>query len=201
MDYLIIEPHSDDAYLSLHNFIRNRTYKHHTVRVLTIFSNTKRAREGAEYCEQFGVRYTWAGLEETNCGLTNTDENLIPQLKDVVKEYLEEKAHRLFKKKRRILCPIGLQHPEHIAVSDAVCSFIKPDYFYAEIPYYSKRKLKEEFESSVIGLTNDGYSLLDSEQDPLKHGYSKYFKSQSLFFYYNKPWELSAIPERVYARV
>ncbi len=180
MIYVIVEPHADDAYLSMHQHMVDWINGGNKVVILTVFSGTrKRAKDAAAYAEAIGAQ--WEGLGFVEGGEGDPFEGKIFDPKPGMLGMLHADDGVI------VIAPLGIQHPEHKAVS----AWIKKDFnhidnslfFYSEIPYYSKLKNQEDannmlFNKSIRSIKKPKHYKADEK-------YWKCFKDQSKFFHFN----------------
>lgn len=177
---VVVEPHADDAYLSLHQHMVDWVKEGKKVVILTVFSGTrKRARDGQAYADVIGAQWDGLGFEE---GLDDPfkDHEFNP-LANMFLSALYNAATI------SVVVPIGIQHTEHKAVSSWIrqSEVVDKDelYFYAEIPYYSKLKNQEDANSMLVGSRI--VSIKKPKHYKADEKYWKCFKDQSKFFHFN----------------
>jgi hypothetical protein len=179
---MIVEPHADDAYLSLHHHIK-RWVKTDIVVIVTVFGGTRKRKEDAiRYADSVGaIAEVLPNVEGGPIADVNR-QNLVPVNFDE-----EQEVEWYF--------PLGIQHPEHKEVRLIGDDFASPN-FYAEIPYYGKKINEEDFINQQTGLSliscTTGTALKGDEK------YWKCFKDQSKFFFYNPPAGWMKTPELIF---
>lgn len=173
----VIEPHADDAFLSLHQHMTKVWTE--PVCIVTVYCDNRRAKESAKYAEAIGVEHLPLYCVEGGSMKDNAGE-LTPLRKAIDNRTIDPA-------KGTIVAPIGIQHPEHIAVARLVRQWLPISHErYLEIPYYTKQKLSQEMQSkvehkqvvSMVWASNRKWKYIDI------------FKSQSKFFYFNPPGTL-----------
>jgi hypothetical protein len=177
IDIIVVEPHADDVYLSLHEHMVRWKKLGREITILTVQSAVKnRASEARTYADTIGVK--WIGL--------GFDYGELPEKIDfsLVPGYDPEKS--------RIISPLGLQHPDHIHVR----KILKPDLVYFDIPYAFKQKNQDTLNSVLANRLFDSFYVPHYTKRDKK--YWGCFKSQSGFFLYNDPTALSKLPEIVF---
>ena len=180
---VVVEPHADDAYLSLHNHIKTWISEGDKVVILTVCSGTRKRKADAQaYADSVKATSIGLGFEEGFSGPL-----LIKQALPVMFE--PEEVHWYI--------PLGLQNPDHIAVRNACDLQLDTlEYFvsyYAEIPYYTKKKNRQDFLNGVQNMSMNSIEALSGRKADEK--YWRCFKDQSKFFYFNKPEDFVKIPE------
>lgn len=175
--FWIVEPHADDAYLSLGDFIqRNHPY----VTILTVFSGTrKRALDARRYAESVGAKWEGLGYVESDVGLSS-DVTLEPPLK---RDQLPSDG--------TLLLPLGIQHPEHRAIASLRR---EGDLSYLDTPYQLRYRNQTEAYRLLFGRTVLYWRRPDWRRKFLYHGL---FRDQSMFMHRNAPKDLSGAPEIV----
>jgi LmbE family N-acetylglucosaminyl deacetylase len=166
---IVIEPHADDAYLSLHEHLLRWKRGGFRITILTVQSAVEnRAEEAEAYARAIGV--DWMGL--------GYDYGQLPTTID-----LAEPASTL------IVAPFGLQHPDHIAIR----AILRPALCYLDIPYYTKQKNQTELNQKLTD--HELHSIYTPAHGKQNKKYWGCFRSQAKFFYYNPPREIARIPE------
>ena len=173
--FWIVEPHADDAYLSLGDFIQRNSSD---VTILTVFSGTrKRADDARKYAEAVGAKWEGMGYVESNVGV-QTDEVLDPPF---------DRSH--FPSTGTLILPLGVRHPEHRALATLRK---EGDYSYLETPYQLRLKNSLEAYRLLFGRTLVYWNKPGWQS---KFKYHDLFKDQSLFMYRNPPKDLSGAVE------
>lgn len=172
----VIEPHADDAFLSLHDHMVS-WLRHTKLTIVTIYSTDRRDKEGEAYANQIGAEYQSLTIKDQSH--LSSPPKPIPPFKywgiDV-------------KKEDQLVFPIGLQHPDHVQVRKQA----QPgSWFYLDTPYQAKLKLADDLRKLVMNR------LIVSIRYPksTKWRYIDLFKSQSKFFHWNPVESLRKIPE------
>ena len=179
MKILIVEPHADDAFLSLHGHMTSWVKQGIVVDILTIYSSPKRDREGGEYAKKIGAVYRSLTIQDQSH--LGTAPRPIPEIASWEIDLSGE---------TQLVFPLGLQHPDHLQVAS-----LAPvgAWRYLEVPYYTKQKNQQRLAEEAQGM------VLKSIGCPRKTKWvnCKIFKSQSKFFYFNPPESLHPTPEIV----
>lgn len=182
----VVEPHADDAYLSLHDHIRHWVKGGVEVRVITVFADRKRAPEGREYAALLGAAHEWSGIEG-QVHLGETETNIGPLIRQVMDHVLPK-----LRKDSPVILPLGIQHPEHLATRNALDAGARA-YYYMEIPYAQKRKNQESVAALVAGLPL--FSLRYPDATKAQAKFWGIFRTQAKFFHFNPMADLRRFPE------
>lgn len=180
---LVVEPHCDDAFLSVGWHLK-KLWKDYEVTILTVFGNPKRDKEAKRYADSVGATSICLSLPESKMLSEDSKVKLIGPLQTVLKEHQE---------KYRIIFPIGIQHPDHLSVA-YTCRSIRSLYFkwsYLDCPYASKLKNSIEVTELAEGLPL--VSICTPHASKWKA--VDIFQSQAKFFHFNKDLKTSKIPE------
>lgn len=174
MHIVVVEPHPDDAFLSL-GWHLEKIWQGEERTILTVFSNGRRAAEASQYASAIGAGHLCLGLPETpldNLGAPY-ERRPVPGL-----------AKAVFGLKPDLLAiPLGLQHPDHKNVRAALDLRKQPMAYYFDTPYMGKKKLADELLSKARGMRI--LSIVYPSARKWKH--IKVFKSQGSFFYFERP--------------
>jgi hypothetical protein len=195
LSILVIEPHSDDAFLSLGGHIESWIKLGHTVSILTVEAVAKRSIEAQLYAETVGAVYVKTlFLEELDLRETATDT---PH--DIFKAF-----EIFFDYYRRhynvVIGPVGIQHPLHIMVGTQLRGVLGKyksktlqGASYLDTPYHIVQKngsdVCEALHRHVV------VSFLKPNFRKWKH--ISIFKSQSKFFFNNPPEKLRECVELI----
>lgn len=167
---VIIEPHSDDAWLSLGEHLlfwqRSET---HRVTIVTVFGDATRCREAARYAEAVGAEHIALGVPEGGQGLGA--------------EWVTELPTDVFAGIMRLdggffIGPLGLRHPEH----QAVAARLDADAWYVELPYALTQANGDELRSRACGreiMSMRVRSARANQAAPI-------FRTQSMFWRNNR---------------
>jgi hypothetical protein len=178
---VVVEAHADDAYLSVGSFLRGWAGEGPLL-LVTVFSGTRtRARDAAAYADEVGAE--WLGL-----GRIEAEPGNAEGVADVAG--LDEDLRTLNTSGVTMLGPLGLGHPEHRAVAEAL-----PDgaWRYLDQPIAGKRKSRAEVERATAGLTIAALRIA-TVRDFDSHDL---FRDQARFMFYNPPRDLSRLPQVV----
>ncbi|MGB5686408.1 MAG: PIG-L family deacetylase [Candidatus Electrothrix sp.] len=162
----IVEPHADDAFLSLGGHIEQWIKEGVSVKILTVYSGTrKRAKDAQAYARAMGCAWEGLGFIEDGGGAAGgTGELPDGALYDVADG-------------EKILAPLGISHPEHALVR----SRFPASRFYLDQPYASQCKNREEVNQKLINTQ----VLSFMRPNARKYRHIPLFKDQAKFFYYN----------------
>lgn len=177
MTTVIIEPHSDDAWLSLGQHFIDRAFG--PVAILTVYGDDKRMAEAEKYATTVASG-RWRGLGLPEGGEGNGKEWITdPPPLDLLADAVDSL------KPGRIIVPLGIQHPEHEAVRDAAdMIWGKQADYYVELPYALLRKNS----TTLVGLVDELEVPLMSlrTRTAAANAAAHIFQSQSLFWHYNR---------------
>jgi LmbE family N-acetylglucosaminyl deacetylase len=164
---IVVEPHADDAFISLGGHIEAWAAQGCEVTIVTVYAeDTRRAAEAERYAHAVGAK--WVGLAY------DEGEQVPPFSAWEVGDVLD-----------RVIFPLGIQHPDHIRVRQLAPPGAE---FYAEIPYYTKQKNQTEVDDKIRGRAIE--SILTPHGRKFRH--IPIFQSQSKFFYFNPAESLKA---------
>ena len=185
----IIEPHGDDAFLSLHQHMTNWIKDGKRVIIVTVLSGTrKRARDSLAYAESIGA--TWIGLgydELVDWRSLIKDAKFQPETGGLLSEYINPSDVD-------VIVPIAIQHEDHITVREWVeQTYPHPIKYYLDIPYYLKSKNEDEVQIKIQDMKT--LSIIKPKFTKGLEKYWKCFKDQSKFFWMNPPEGYMNIPE------
>lgn len=181
MKILVIEPHPDDAFLSL-GWHLEEVWKSDEKLIVTVYADDRRGREAGEYARSVGASHSCLGLAES--GMNEREGvKVIPELRQEMTR-LQSITWDV------VLFPLGLQHPDHLRVAAT-----RPTgaFRYVDTPYQTKLKLGDDLAGKAEGMT------LWSIRFPglRKWRHQSVFKSQAKFFHYNEELTRSRLPEIV----
>lgn len=196
---VVVEPHADDAYLSLHSHLHywTRTKGIPLLIVTLCGANPKRVAEARQYAERHGAAHValpfpdaggidkewapeqWAGAVETLRLALESDPasypHPLPSLFDG-----QQPCHDPASSPQWVF-PLGLQHRQHRAARALARA---GDWLYVDQPYGLKSACAEELELQTAGLS---VVSLRSPRRSYKASPAPGFKTQSQFFHFNPP--------------
>lgn len=160
---LVVEPHADDAFLSVGQHIEEWVKAGVAVTILTVFSGTrKRAEDAQKYAQAVGA--SWVGL-----GFVEGEPT---------------RGHPTIPFHTQIVLPLGLTHPEHVAVRKAL---EEPGaWYYLDQPYAITQKNGELVTELMVGRPVVSYRKPGAR----KYRHIPLFKDQAKFYHYNPPEKL-----------
>lgn len=182
---MVLEAHIDDSYLSMHQHMVDWIKEGKTVIIGSVYTGgRKRNQEIQNYADLIGA--------SVSC--YNHDPELDPDLGT----FALPSTFLLGREAITLVCPIALQNHQHVKLRNWVEAVYQPDFYYVDIPYYTKLKNQEEVNQKLQGFR------IESVKKP-KHykGQEKYwkcFKGQSLYFHYNPPESFQNIPEMLLSK-
>lgn len=175
MHIVVIEPHPDDAFLSL-GWHLEHIWANHNRTIVSVYANEKRSKEASHYAHAIGASSISMGLEESRMdsgGPIVPERALDKLLSDLPCDHL--------------VFPIGLQHPDHLRVKAVAWG---GSWFYLDTPYQTKQKLQEDLATATSG--KNIVSICYPSTRKWRH--IPIFQSQSKFFHFN-PMKGLCIPE------
>lgn len=165
---VIVEPHPDDAFLSLGGHIE-KIWNESENLIVSVYADQRRSEESRKFADAVGAGYLSLGLEQSKM-LGKRGSPIEPGL-NVKLAGLECDI---------LYLPVGLQHPDHLRVSRVK----KPDCkirYYVDTPYQLKQKNREEISKRIEGMQIDSIYYPSAR----KYRHSKLYKSQAKFFHFN----------------
>lgn len=191
---VVVEPHADDAYLSVHQHMVDWIKEGRKVIIATVFSGTrKRAKDAQAYAEAIGAEWNGWGFAEggENSPLDAHQFDGLPGTLGMLYGVRDCSW----------VLPLGIQHSEHKAVRKWVetglynfeVNCCERWTYYVEIPYYTKLKNQEEV--NQLMLNREFVSLKKPKHYKADEKYWKCFKDQSKFFHFNPAEGTKDIPE------
>lgn len=178
MRYLVVEPHADDAFLSLGGHIEKWIKGGDEVTIATIYSGTrKRSRDALSYAEAVGA--FWVGMEAVE-GKTKLEDpiacsNACKALRCMLLSSTVEPDV--------ILLPVGIAHPEHVFVRNCMEGgwFDGQFHYYFDQPYSMVSTNREELLAKVRGARIESYL----KPHLRKYRHIPLFRDQAKFFHFN----------------
>jgi hypothetical protein len=177
----VVEPHSDDAFLSLGWTMRTWIGEGRHVEVVTVHSReADRAAEAQAFAQAIGA--TWRGLDHPATALNRLYQpDGLPPLPDPLlpEECRDPGATRVW--------PLGLEHPEHVAVADRGGA----DPRYIDVPYQFNGRRQAEIDACLRGRVLEHWLSPSSR----KWDDSAHFASQAGLFQLYPVASLAHVPE------
>jgi hypothetical protein len=161
----VIEPHADDAWLSIGEHIEAWVGLGCAVEIITVYGDSTRCREAARYAEAVGA--TWRGMRLPERGHGGAvgwiAEPVDPgKLADWIGD-------------RPAVFPLGIHHPEHLAVAAAAPAGA---WRYVDLPYALESDHATETSRKIAGRTIASWS---PATDRYRH--ARVFRSQAPFLF------------------
>ena len=223
MKYLIFEPHSDDAWLSLGNTIINWLRDSNEVQIITCSIQESQYSEIGDGASNYpwetfmleaiyrGIRaglimapdlhwkYRVDGLEKAGM---DSDEFYVSLYKtrigqkhfQKIKDKIVEMANVNRGSGWTIIAPLGIQHPYHHVIHTILRDNVVPDMYYLDQPYAAKKKNKEIIDKKLEGFVLN--TMTQNSGNEKKKVLKSVFPSQSR--YYSSI--LCDIQEEIYAK-
>ncbi len=162
---IVVEPHADDAFLSVGAHIAEWQQAGSDVWIWTVFSGTrKRARDAESYAKAMKVKWWGSGCVEGQPveGPHVTDALLSPEAQFIV--------------------PLGITHPEHLSVRKYVEENAPgPIFYYLDQPYAITQK-----NGPLITTLLEGMRVVSYRKPGIrKYRHIPLFKDQAKFYHYN----------------
>lgn len=159
----IIEPHPDDAFMSLHAHITG-PWKTFDKTIVTVTCPPERAGEAASYALSVGCKHLALGFEDGNWGPSKIPQFSEWNLKTSLSDFL--------------IFPLGLRHPDHVKVNaeSPVGSLFYLDVYYVQ--YETNPELEKLSSKRVVS------ALWATES---KRHYLSRFPSQAIRFVLAQP--------------
>ena len=207
---LIVQPHSDDALISLFTLIND---KKNTVHILTIEKDEKRFQEDLKIPLHFSnVTILPAFGEPAHFSargpyykLRNAKKMTGRDFSRYYSRLMKTPRYSYWKRKLRkkirgyinkgfdVFLPCGIGHPEHWLVTNAIEGI--QTYFYRDLPHAVKRKNKNELEKFIHGKR----VAMNNRSPKIKlRKLKKIYKSQRILFWYDEKNVM--MNEIIYAR-
>lgn len=174
---LVVEPHSDDAFLSLGGHIERWRDAGARVGILTVYAaDRRRANEAVVYADEVGAE--WWGLTnvEGRYG-TRSGVDVAPAPTIETPDGFDVEVW-----------PLGIRHPEHRAVAALAPTSARR---YLDQPYEVTQANGDEVARKIIGRSIESWVRPGAR----KYRHTAIFKSQSLFFRNNPVDRLARIVE------
>jgi hypothetical protein len=176
---IVIEAHSDDAFLSLGGHIENWVKAGEPVLIVTVYSGTrKRAADAKAYADAVGA--AWLGLGQVEAGVSKG--GTVKPLPDAL--FKQVPFRRSY---GEAIGPLGIQHPEHKEVWRSLDRMLpSPKLAYLDAPYCLKHKNHEEVNHALSGEKIESFL----KPDMRKWRHIPLFRDQQFYFYRNGPEKL-----------
>lgn len=176
---VIVEPHPDDAYLSI-GWHLEKLWADQERTIITVYCDKKRGQEAQRYASAIGASSIVLALPESKMTEPRTPRS-IPQLKELMRGLQLTSDDK-------VIFPLGLQHPDHY---DVAASRPPNSWRYLDTPYQNKLKLSSSLQGKVVDM------VIQSIVFPpkIKWRHIPIYKSQGMFFHFNKMEDFKGLPE------
>lgn len=172
---LIVEPHPDDAFLSLGEHIE-KAWKEDQIYIVSVYADKRRTSEAVNYAAAVGAgSFSFELVQSKMKG--ERGKGIEPTLNHQLTSLCEKLDVDV------VLLPLGLQHPDHLRVSKAKPKGNHVLRYYVDTPYQLKLKNGQQLRERTTGMVVD--SMLYPSARKYRH--AEIFKSQSKFFHFNPP--------------
>ena len=175
--HIVIEPHADDAFLSLGGHIEMWRKRGEPVLIVTVYSGTrKRARDAQAYAEAVGASWLGLGAEEPDPRGRKAAEAVEawrydpPPLEDSLSVYV----------------PLAFANPEHLAVRSVVEDRLEhlrrpPPLYFLDQPYAGVQANGDALQAALFDTTVVSYLRPPAR----KYRHIPLFKDQAKFWHFN----------------
>lgn len=173
--YLVVEPHADDAFLSLGGHIEKWIKSGDQVTIATIYSGTrKRGSDALAYAEAVGAEWMGLGCVEGKTRLEDP-EAVAKACRDL---RVSIKMLGCFDE---IILPLGISHDDHRAVREEMEVVKEVCWYYFDQPYCVVSTNLDEVLKKARGM------MIESYMKPhlRKYRHIPLFKDQAKFFHFN----------------
>lgn len=165
----VVEPHPDDAWLSLGATMERWIAEQRYVRILTVYADRVRAAESAAYALHIGATPISLGLTPNGGGLSG-DWEAVPLPASVLSGVRSDPPGTW-------VWPLGIQHPEHRAVAALGRQVDPAGWSYVDLPYAMKVGRQDEVRRLLAGR-----EIISWERPAARKWRAEaIYKSQSLF--------------------
>lgn len=183
----VVEPHPDDAWLSLGWTIEQWIGEGRPVRIVTVYSEPRRAAESAAYAREIGAGHVALGLPPHGGGLKGGWSCEPPPVS--VLDGIRTEPPEFW------VWPLGLEHPEHRAVALLGLNSRLAHASYLDLPYAGKQKNREAVHRLLAGREVRTFTPPSAR----KWRHASTYHSQSLFLHRNLGL-LTRFPEMTFNR-
>lgn len=182
----VVEPHPDDAFVSLGSTIERWIGEGRDVRIVTVYSTPDRAAESAAYAREVGARHVALGVRPIGSALT-TEASPVDLPASLVRDLRPDQGQWVW--------PVGIQHPEHAAVADLGWRVDPSGWGYVDLPYALKTGQEEATHRATYGREIVSFAPTGRR----KWRFEPLYRSQAMFFHRNRDL-LARAPEIVVGR-
>lgn len=181
----IIEPHADDAFLSLGSHIEAWRRLRQQVAIVTVFSGTRRRGDDAQrYARAVGAEWLGLGAREPDDGGRRGDG--ARALAGLPRGYRGASGVT-------VLVPLAIAHPEHVEVRRAAEDLGLCPWYYLDQPYAATQKHGEHTSLLLGGKVVCSFRPGSRR----KYRHIPLFRDQGRFFHYNPVERLERLPELI----
>jgi len=183
---IVVQPHTDDAYLSLHSHMVRWLKEGDEVQIVTYWSG-KRGFEATDYAKMLGATHQFVFTDEHHPDYVEAPAGEGPPL--------HMKGHKIgdlntITPGTEWYVPVGIQHQEHRTIAKLFRD--SNVYSYLDTPYYAKTTRHREVNGLVAGMVMESFEAPSGRKYQDK--WWKLFKTQSMFFHYNLE-KIKGLPE------
>lgn len=216
MNYLIIQPHSDDALLNCGHLLFAPNVRVH---ILTVENDPKRAEEdrrlydflqipvehlpldGFKDDSYYGFNKAYKSMNVENC-YKFLNEYYGRSTLDEIEDALKSRVQEFLKGKRgwTIMAPWGVGHPFHLFVRETLQNTVSILEYYREFPHSYKRRAQVQYQEQLKEYTLKGTYPVEEFHDVKFKLATKFYRTQSGFFFYENGYIKKMLPEEVYVR-
>lgn len=216
MNYLIIQPHSDDALLNCGHLLFAPNV---LVHILTVENDPKRAEEdrrlydflqipvehlpldGFKDDSYYGFKKAYKSMNVENC-YEFLNEHYGRSTLDEIEDALKSRVQEFLKGKKgwTIMAPWGVGHPFHLFVRETLQNTVSNLEYYREFPHSYKRRAQAQYQEQLKEYTLKGTYPVEEFHDVKFKLATKFYRTQSGFFFYEHGYIEKRLPEEVYVR-
>ena len=178
----IIEPHADDAWLSLGQHIIGWRVDDRHVTIVTVYGDEQRSREARDYAAATGSAHVALGVPEGGQGLSGVWMTELPS------GVLDAALRAAAAADAVVVVPLGLRHPEHRAVAAefarawSTAAWKLTRHLYVELPYALTQANGSELREAVRGRRVESMAVRSAAANAA----APIFRSQSMFWRNNR---------------
>ena len=166
---MVVEPHSDDAWLSLGQHLLDWQAGGEETAIVTVYGTARRMEESRTYANYVGAKHLALAIPEG--GFAELPSGILEQA---------------IGEADMIIGPLGIKHPEHLAVAAAMPA---EALHYVDLPYALKQANAEATSHRIHQLRVVSWKPRSAKANAA----SSIFKSQSKFWHYNREDLIGAV--------
>lgn len=174
---VVVEPHADDAFLSLGGHLLRWRADEVPTAIVTVYGDDRRLDEARRYAASVGADHIAIGRTEQGGGRAGDEVERLPRCEITAtlgERYGDDLAARC-----QVIYPAGIGHPEHRAVA----ALATPrDWRYVEVPY----SITTDLAGDTTRAITERRIVSWLRPNARKYAASSIFASQSQFFYFNR---------------